>query len=129
MLLFLWGVFRGRRVDHSGSAKSICIPSLNAMPVEENSSTAVVTLSERCLSKGIDEKPINSDKAGNTLPSSTSLDQSPTIVSNNTDINHQTQLCSQQVPLEMSDGTIDSKTAFRVSKSCQQTKFTGSSLV
>lgn len=128
MLLFLWGVFRGRRVDHSGSAKSICIPSLNAMPVEENSSTAVVTLSEHCLSKGIDEKPINSDKAGNTLPFSTSQDQSPTIASNNTDINHQTQLCSQEVPLEMSDGTIDSKTASRVSKSCQQTKFTGSSL-
>ncbi|CAJ2650897.1 unnamed protein product [Trifolium pratense] len=77
MLLFLWGVFRGQRTNHSGSAKKICTPSLNALPVEVNSSTAVVTLSERCLSKGIGEKSINSDKACNQLCQQTKSTGSP----------------------------------------------------
>ncbi|XP_058778455.1 uncharacterized protein LOC131652572 isoform X2 [Vicia villosa] len=132
MLFFLWGVFRGRRTNHSGSAKKICIPSLNALPVEENSSTADVTLSEHFLSKGVNEKSISSDKACNALPSFTSIDQYPFTVSRNTDINSQTQLCSQQVSSEKPDGRIDSNASSRVPKSCnhlcQPTKSTGSSL-
>ncbi|XP_058778432.1 uncharacterized protein LOC131652556 isoform X3 [Vicia villosa] len=132
MLFFLWGVFRGRRTNHSGSAKKICIPSLNALPVEENSSTADVTLSEHFLSKGVNEKSISSDKACNALPSFTSIDQYPFTVSRNTDINSQTQLYSQQVSSEKPDGRIDSNASSRVPKSCnhlcQPTKSTGSSL-
>ncbi|CAK8539204.1 unnamed protein product [Lathyrus sativus] len=132
MLFFLWGVFRGRRTNHSGSAKKICIPSLNALPVEENSSIADVTLSEHFLSKGINEKSIISDKICNSTPLFTSIDQSPFTVSRNTDINCQTHLCSQQVSLNKPDGRIDSKASSRVPKSCnhlcQPTKSTGSSL-
>ncbi|XP_004511407.1 protein PARALOG OF AIPP2-like isoform X2 [Cicer arietinum] len=132
MLFFLWGVFRGRRMNRSDSAKKICIPSLNAMPIEENSSTAAVTLSEPCLSKHKDEKSMNCDKACNALPSTTSTDQSPISVSRNTDINRQAHLCSQKVSLEKPNGRIDSKITSRVPKSsnhlCQQTKSTGSSL-
>ncbi|CAL5208501.1 unnamed protein product [Lathyrus oleraceus] len=132
MLFFLWGVFRGRRTNHSGSAKKICIPSLNVLPVEENSSTADVMLSEHFLSKGINEKSINSDKVCNALPSFTSIDRSPFTVSRNTDINRQTHLYSQQVSLEKPDGRIDSNTISRVPISCnhlcQSTKSTGSSL-
>ncbi|KAL5098666.1 hypothetical protein RYX36_002993 [Vicia faba] len=132
MLFFLWGVFRGRRTNHSGSAKKICIPSLNALPVEENSSTADVMLSEHFLSKGINEKSINSDKACNALPLFTSIDQSSFTVSRNNDINRQTHLCSQEVSLEKPDGRIDSKASSRVPKSCnhlyQPTKSAVSSL-
>lgn len=120
-------------MNRSDSAKKICIPSLNAMPIEENSSTAAVTLSEPCLSKHKDEKSMNCDKACNALPSTTSTDQSPISVSRNTDINRQAHLCSQKVSLEKPNGRIDSKITSRVPKSsnhlCQQTKSTGSSLV
>lgn len=132
MLFFLWGVFRGRRIDQSDSAKKICIPSLNAMPAGENSSTAVVTSSEHCSPKCIDEKSINCDKACNVLPPSTSIDQYQITVSRNNDINRQTHLGSQ-VSLEKLDSIIDNKSTSRVPRNstllCHEMKSTGLSLV
>ncbi|KAL2329271.1 hypothetical protein Fmac_022698 [Flemingia macrophylla] len=56
MLFFLWGIFRGRRINHSDSAKRICIPSLNVIPNEKDFPTAVMTLSEtRCSLKRMEE--------------------------------------------------------------------------
>lgn len=130
MLFFLWGVFRGR-TNHSDSAKKICIPSLNAMPVEDNSSTAVVSLSENCSSKYLDEKSINGDKACNALPPSTSIDQCLSTVRRNDDINCETHFCSQ-VNLEKLDSRIDDKsTKVPISSAllCQPMKSSGSSLV
>lgn len=132
MLFFLWGVFRGR-TNHSDSAKKICIPSLNAMPVEENSPTAVVSLSENCSSKCLDEKSINCNKACNALPPSTSIDQCQITVGRNDDISCQTQFCSQ-VNLEKLDSSrIDNKSTPMVPISstllCQPMKSTGSSQV
>ncbi|XP_061354417.1 protein PARALOG OF AIPP2-like isoform X2 [Gastrolobium bilobum] len=76
MLFFLWGVFRGRRISLSDSAEKICIPSLNVMPVEENSSSVVATLSEmHCLPKCMDEESIDCDKACNAVLPSTSVGQ------------------------------------------------------
>ncbi|KAK7308008.1 hypothetical protein VNO77_41556 [Canavalia gladiata] len=131
MLLFLWGVFRGRRINHSDSAKKIPIPSLNAMPVEENSSTAAMTLPEtHCLPKRMHEDSIDCDKACNELPSA-SIDQHQITVSRNVDVNDQTHLGSQ-VNLEKPDSSIDLKSTWRVPTNstllCQEMKSTGSSL-
>ncbi|KAJ1391204.1 Zinc finger, FYVE/PHD-type [Sesbania bispinosa] len=132
MLFFLWGVFRGRRISHSYSTKKICIPSLNAIPIEENSSTAAVTLSEtHCLPKCMDEESINCDKACNALLPSTSIDQCQITLSRNIDINHQTHF-SSQVSLEKLDSRIDTKSTSRVPRSntllCQEMKSTCPSL-
>ncbi|XP_020230062.1 uncharacterized protein LOC109810880 isoform X2 [Cajanus cajan] len=115
MLFFLWGVFRGRRINNSDSAKKICIPSLNVMPVEEKSSAVVLTKPEtHCLPKcKKDEESIDCDKACNALLPSTSVDQRQTNGSRNVDANDQTYLGSQG-NLEKLDSRIDSKSTSRV---------------
>ncbi|KAG4386225.1 hypothetical protein AAZX31_11G008600 [Glycine max] len=132
MLFFLWGVFRGRRINHSDSAKKISIPSLNVMPVEEKSSTAVLTMPEtHCSPQCKDEESSDCDKACNALLPSTSIDQHQTTGSRNVDVNDQTHLGSQ-VSLEKLDSRIDSKSTSRVPTSstllCQEMNSTGSSL-
>ncbi|RDY10635.1 hypothetical protein CR513_04795, partial [Mucuna pruriens] len=132
MLFFLWGVFRGRRVNHSDSAKKICIPSLNVIPVEEKSSTAVLTMPEtHCSLKCKDEESIDCDKACNALLSSTSIDQHQITGSKNVDVNDQTHLGSQ-ANLEKLDSRIDPKSTSRVATSstmlCREMNSTGSSL-
>ncbi|TKY71134.1 Bromodomain adjacent to zinc finger domain protein 1A [Spatholobus suberectus] len=132
MLFFLWGIFRGRRINHSDSAKKICIPSLNVIPVEEKSSTAVLTMPEtHCSPKCNDEESIDCDKACNALLPFSSVDQHQITGSRNIDVNDQTHLGSQ-VNLEKLDGRIDSKSTSRVPTSstllCQEMKSTGSSL-
>ncbi|CAL0332064.1 unnamed protein product [Lupinus luteus] len=95
MLFFLWGVFRGRKPDHLDSAKKNCIPSLSAVPAEEDS-TAVVTLSEmQCSPKPEDEVSIVRDKASSEFPLSTSVDQGQIKVHRNIDMNYPAHLGSQ----------------------------------
>ncbi|KAK7405940.1 hypothetical protein VNO78_07552 [Psophocarpus tetragonolobus] len=114
MLFFLWGVFRGKRISHSDSAKKICIPSLNVMPVEEKSSSAVLTMPEaNCSPKCKDEESIDCDKACNALLPSTSIDLCQTTGSRNFDVNDQTHLGSQG-NLQKLDSMIDSKSTLRV---------------
>lgn len=131
MLFFLWGVYRGRRINPLDSAEKICIPSLNAVPVEEDSSIAVVTLSEmHCSPKRMDEVSIACDKAcSEFLPS---IDQGQIAVSRNFDINDPTHVDSQG-NLEKQDSRIDSNSTSRVPTSStllfQEMKTTGSSLV
>ncbi|KAL5182112.1 Bromodomain adjacent to zinc finger domain protein 1A [Glycine soja] len=132
MLFFLWGVFRGRRINHSDSAKKICISSLNVMPVEEKSSTAILTMPEtHCLPKCKDEESNDCDKVCNAFLPSTSRDQHQTSGSRNVDVNDQTHLGSQ-VNLEKLDSRIDSKSTSRVPTSstllCQEMNSTVSSL-
>ncbi|KAI4295253.1 hypothetical protein L6164_035319 [Bauhinia variegata] len=104
MLFFLWGVFRGRRMNNSDSAEKICIPSLNVMPVEEDFPTAVMTLSETHCSpkhmdedsincdgtssspKHMDEDSINCDRTSSMVLASTSVDQSHATLAKNSDI-------------------------------------------
>ncbi|CAL0311365.1 unnamed protein product [Lupinus luteus] len=95
MMFFLWGVFRGRSTNHLDSTRKICIPSLNSVPAEEDS-TAAVTWSERHFSpKPMDEVSTTHDKACSEFPPSTSLDQGQIAVRKNIDINDPTHLVSQ----------------------------------
>ncbi|TKY67896.1 hypothetical protein E2542_SST10792 [Spatholobus suberectus] len=121
MLFFLWGIFRGRRINHSDSAKKICIPSLNVMPNEKDFPTAVMTLSEtRCSPKRMDEE---------------SIDQGQNIVSRNFDsketIFDQTHL-GLQVDLERQDSRINTKSTSGIlttsTQLCPEMNSTGSSL-
>ncbi|XP_019424099.1 PREDICTED: uncharacterized protein LOC109333206 isoform X2 [Lupinus angustifolius] len=130
MLFFLWGIFRVTRTDHLDSARNICVPSLNAVPAEEDSSTAVLTLSEMHSSpKPVDEVPIASGKACNEFPSSTSVDQGQITVCMNVDINDLKHLGSQG-NLEKQDSRINSQSTSAVPTSStllfQEMKSTGS---
>ncbi|KAK7253141.1 hypothetical protein RIF29_37598 [Crotalaria pallida] len=132
MLFFLWGVFRGRRTDHLDSAKKICIPSLNPVPIEEDPSTAVGTLSEmHCLPKPVDEVSIARDKACSEYPPSTFRDQGQISISRNIGINDPTHLGSQG-NLEKQASRINSKSALAVPTSStllhKEMKSTDSSL-
>ncbi|KAK4253459.1 hypothetical protein QN277_010128 [Acacia crassicarpa] len=135
MLFFLWGVFRGRRINHSDSAEKTCIPSLNMMPVKKDFSTAIVTLSEiHCSPKQMDEESIAGDRTYTVLPS-TSLDLDQATVSKNFDGKEpnldRIQLGSQ-VNLEEQDSKIDTKpTSCSLASGaqlCQELKSAGSSV-
>jgi len=130
MLFFLWGIFRGRKMNHSDSAKKICIPSLNGMPVEEKSSTDVLTVPEtHCLPKCKDEETIDPYRACNAIVPSASTDQHPTTRCTNVDVNNQKHL-DLQVNIEKLDGRIGSKwVPTSTTLLCQETSSTDSSLV
>ncbi|CAL0314557.1 unnamed protein product [Lupinus luteus] len=130
MLFFLWGIFRVTRIDHLDSARNICVPSLNAVPAEEDSSTVVLTSSEmHCSPKPVDEVPIASGKACSEFLSSTSVDQGQITVCMNVDINDPKHLGSQG-NLEKQDSRINSQSISAVPTSStllfQEMKSTGS---
>ncbi|XP_047181245.1 uncharacterized protein LOC124847732 [Vigna umbellata] len=129
MLFFLWGIFRGRKMNHSDSTKKICIPSLNVMPAEEKSSTVVLTVPEiHCLAKCKDEETMDRHRSCNALVPSTSTDQDPTTRCRNIDVNNQTHL-DLQVNTEKLDGRIESKwVPTSTTMLCQETISTDSSL-
>ncbi|KAI9086920.1 hypothetical protein K1719_031081 [Acacia pycnantha] len=130
MLFFLWGVFRGRRTNHSDSAEKTCM-----MPVKKDFSTAIVTLSENhCSPKRMDEESIASDRTSTVLPS-TSLDQGQPTVSKNFDgkeSNLDQIQSGSQVNLEGQDSKIDTKpTSCSLGSGaqfCQELKSAGSSM-
>lgn len=130
MLFFLWGIFRGRKMNHSDSTKKVCIPSLNVMPAEEKSSTVVLTVPEiHCLAKCKDEETMGRHRSCNALVPSTSTDQHPTTGCRNIDVNDQTHL-DLQVNTEKLDGRIESKwLPTTTTLLCQETISTDSSSV
>lgn len=131
MLFFLWGVFRGRKINHSDSAKKICIPSIDLMPVKKDFPTAVMTLSEtHCSSMRMDEESTACDRTCSMVLPSTSLDQGHVTVSKNSDVKEtyldQTHLASE-VNLDGQDSSrLDAKLTSRIPASGAST---GSSLV
>ncbi|KAL9327883.1 hypothetical protein ACSQ67_002886 [Phaseolus vulgaris] len=129
MLFFLWGIFRGRKMNHSDSTKKICIPSLNGMPVEEKSSSVVSMVPEtHCLPKCKDEETVDRYRACNALVLSTSTDQHPTTRCRNVDVNDQRHL-DLQVNIEKLDGRIGSKwVPTSTTLLCQDMNSTDSSL-
>ncbi|MED6182964.1 hypothetical protein PIB30_033566 [Stylosanthes scabra] len=124
MLFYLWGVFRGKRMNHSDSAQNICSPSLNALPVQKDFPTAVMTLSEtHCSPKRMDEQSIACGKTCSEVLSSTSMDQGHNILSGNFDIKEsifdQARLGSQ-VNLQRQDSRINTESASKNPTSSEQ---------
>ncbi|XP_045833428.1 uncharacterized protein LOC123924542 isoform X2 [Trifolium pratense] len=120
MLFFLWGIFKGRRVNHSDSVKNIVLPSLNvAVPIEKDFPTAVMTLSDtRCSPVRINEESIACGKDCSELPA-TSIDQGHIMLSKDFDIKDtivdQTHLGSQ-VNFDRQDSRINNtKSSSRIS--------------
>jgi hypothetical protein len=125
MLFFLWGIFRGRKINPSDSAKNIVLPTLNvAVPNEKDFPTAVMTLSDtRCSPVRIDEESIACGKACNELPA-TSIDQGHIVPSKDFDtkdtIFDQTHLGSQ-VNFDRQDSRINNtKSSSRISTNVVQ---------
>ncbi|XP_027911013.1 uncharacterized protein LOC114169861 isoform X3 [Vigna unguiculata] len=121
MLFFLWGIFRGRRISHSDSTKSACIPSLNVMPNEKDFPSAIMTLSETwCSPRRIDEESIDQ---GHNMPCK-NFDSKGTVFG-------QTHL-ELQVKLERQDSRVNTKstsgTQITRTQLCQEMNSTGSSL-
>ncbi|XP_052733644.1 uncharacterized protein LOC108340361 isoform X1 [Vigna angularis] len=120
MLFFLWGIFRGRRINHSDSTKSACIPSLNVMPNEKDPSV-IMTLSETwCSPKRIDEESIDQ---GHNKPCR-NFDSKGTVFG-------QTHL-ELQVKLERQDSRVNTKSTSGIqitgTQSFQEMNSSGSSL-
>lgn len=136
MLFFLWGIFRGRRINHSDSAKDIALPSLNvAVSNEKDFPTAVMTLSDtRCSPVRINEESIACGDIFSELPA-TSVDQGHIMLSRDFDIKEtifdQTHLGSQ-VNFDRQDSRISAKSSSRISTNgiqpCPEMNSTGSSL-
>lgn len=122
MLFFLWGIFRGRRINHSDSTKSACIPSLNVMPNEKDFPSLIMTLSETwCSPKRIDEESIDQ---GHNKPCR-NFDSKGTVFG-------QTHL-ELQVKLERQDSRVNTKSTSGIqitgTQLFQEMNSSGSSLV
>ncbi|MED6122043.1 hypothetical protein PIB30_035964 [Stylosanthes scabra] len=136
MLFFLWGVFRGQRMNHSDSAGKVCIPSLNAVPVEKDFPTPVTTLSETHSSlKPMDGQSIACGRTCNAVLPPTSIDEGHTIFHGNFDIKETScdQTClGSQVNLHSLDSKINTESTSKIPSSsgqlCQEMHSTGSSL-
>lgn len=63
MMFFLWGVFKGRRLNcseqTSGSSKVVCIPSLNTVPEDDDIPSIAMTSSENTCSPERMAKDVN----------------------------------------------------------------------
>ncbi|KAG7980620.1 hypothetical protein I3843_05G191200 [Carya illinoinensis] len=75
-LFFLWGVFRGKRVNCTDLSKKLQIPSLNVVPLNKDIPPAVMTLSENlCSERCIDEELPACDRSCNLVPKSNAPNQ------------------------------------------------------
>ncbi|KAF5450617.1 hypothetical protein F2P56_030950 [Juglans regia] len=75
-LFFLWGVFRGKRVNCTDLSKKLQIPSLNEVLLNKDIPPAVMTLSENlCSERCIDEELLACDRSCNVVPTSNAPDQ------------------------------------------------------
>lgn len=135
MLFFLWGVFRGRRINQSDSAEKNCISCLNMMPVKKDFPSAIMTLSEiHCSPTRMDDKSIAGDRTCMVLPS-TSLDQNQATVTRNSDVQESNpdQTHSNSHGNLEQDAKMDTKPTSSSLASgaqfCQELKSTGSSMV
>lgn len=137
MLFFLWGVFRGRRVNHSDSAKKICIPSMDVVPIKKEFPTAIMTVSEtHCSPTRMDEESFAFDRTCNIVSPSNSLNQGHVTVSRNFEVKEthldQTHLVPG-VNLEEQDNIFHTNPTSRIPSSsaqfCEEMKLAGSSLV
>ncbi|XP_041013050.1 uncharacterized protein LOC121256342 isoform X5 [Juglans microcarpa x Juglans regia] len=81
-LFFLWGVFRGKRVNCTDLSKKLQIPSLNVVPLNKDIPPAVMTLSENlCSERCIDEELLACDRSCNMVPTSNAPNQPCATVS------------------------------------------------
>jgi hypothetical protein len=124
MLFFLWGVFRGKRVNCIDSSKKLHIPSLNVVPLDKDIPPAVMTLSENlCSPRRIDEELPTCDRACTMVLTSNAPNQMHVTVSGGCDSNktylEQTS-SGYQEDLEQQDSRLDSKSISKIGTSTAQ---------
>ncbi|XP_062147410.1 ASI1-immunoprecipitated protein 2 isoform X4 [Alnus glutinosa] len=124
MLFFLWGVFRGKRVNCIDSSKKLHIPSLNVVPLDKDIPPAVMTLSENlCSPRRIDEELPTCDRACTMVLTSNVPNQMHVTVSGGCDSNktslEQTS-SGYQEDLEQQDSRLDSKSISKIGTSTAQ---------
>ncbi|KAL1362451.1 hypothetical protein HN51_010707 [Arachis hypogaea] len=134
MLFFLWGVFRGHRMNNFDSARKVCIPSLNAVPVEKDFPTSVMNLSETHSSlKRMDEQSIACGRTCSAVLPSTSIGEGPNVFHGDFDIKETSdEAClASQVNLHRQDSRINTKSTLEIPSSsgqlCQELHSAGSS--
>ncbi|KAG2701227.1 hypothetical protein I3760_06G034700 [Carya illinoinensis] len=121
MLFFLWGVFRGKRVDCTDSTKKLHIPSLNVVPPDKDVPPAVVIMSEKlCSPRCMDEELPGCDRSYNMVITSNAPNQTIATVSGNYDnpVTSIEQVCSRyQENSEHHDSKLDSKSISKIGAS------------
>lgn len=124
MLFFLWGVFRGKRVNCTDSSKKLHIPSLNVVPLDKDIPPAVMTLSENlCSPRRIDEELPACDRSCTMVLTSSAPNQMHVTVSGGCDNNKNSleQMSSgYQVDLDQQDSRLDSKSISKIGTSTAQ---------
>ncbi|XP_059435246.1 uncharacterized protein LOC132168162 isoform X4 [Corylus avellana] len=124
MLFFLWGVFRGKRVNCTDSSKKLHIPSLNVVPLDKDIPPAVMTLSENlCSPRRIDEELPACDRSCTMVLTSNAPNQMHVTVSGGCDNNKNSleQMSSgYQVDLDQQDSRLDSKSISKIGTSTAQ---------
>lgn len=124
MLFFLWGVFRGKRVDYAELTKKLPIPSLNVVPLDKDVPPAVVTMSEKlCSPRCIDEELPGCDRYCNMVITSNAPNQMRATESGNYDncVTPIEQVCSgYQENLGQRDKRLDSKSISKIGASSVQ---------
>ncbi|KAF5442581.1 hypothetical protein F2P56_035223 [Juglans regia] len=123
MLFFLWGVFRGKRVDYTDSTKKLHIPSLNVVPLDKDVPPAVVTMSEKlCSPRCMDEELPGCDRSCNTVITSNANQTSATVSGNyDNPVTSIEQVCSgYQENSEQHDSKLDSKSISKIGASSVQ---------
>lgn len=148
MMFFLWGVFKGRRLNcsepTSGSSKVVCIPSLNTVPEDDEIPSTATTSSENtcspeCVSKDVNtcNRPCHADLSSKA-PASVDLHfpSSSEILNGNHDSKtplHNDQCLGSEAKLEQQENKLDVHFPCRIptgsSQLCPEVRCTSSSLV
>ncbi|XVF06832.1 hypothetical protein REPUB_Repub06bG0085100 [Reevesia pubescens] len=114
-LLFLWGVFKGRRHNCSNSSKSACIPDASMVRLEREISTDI-------------PQPVENDSAAcdslcNVVPVTSAVEKTCILtdrVSDNKVPSSEQKYVGIKAKLEEQDGKIDTKFLSRITRSSTQ---------
>ncbi|KAL5767551.1 hypothetical protein ACOSQ2_014334 [Xanthoceras sorbifolium] len=110
MLFFLWGVFRVKKVNCSGSSKNQCITGSNMVSLDRDVSTDAVSLSKNlCLPKHIDKDSFACDSSHDIAPAA--YDSVKTCITVNGDHDNKVgeqEYLGSQANSEQQDGRLDS---------------------
>ncbi|XWS42848.1 hypothetical protein CRYUN_Cryun16bG0049800 [Craigia yunnanensis] len=114
-LLFLWGIFKGRRASCSNSSKSACIPDASMVRLEREISTDI--------SQPVDNESAACDSSCNVVPVTTAVEKtciSTDRVGDNKVSSFEQTYMGIKANLEEQDGKIDTKFLSRIATSSTQ---------
>ncbi|KAK8588877.1 hypothetical protein V6N12_023289 [Hibiscus sabdariffa] len=114
-LLFLWGVFKGRKANCSNSSKSVCNPDASMVPLERQISTDIP--------QPVDNESAACDSSCNVVPVTTAVEK--TCISTDSAGNNKVSSLEHtyggiKAKLAEQDDKVDPKVLSRIATSCTE---------